>query len=157
MAQFRSFLDPFLILLAVPPGLTGVLLILLLTNTPISIMALMGMLLVVGIAVSNSILIVEFTNRLRAEGRGLHEAVTLAPRIRLRPVLMTTLATLLGLIPMTMKLGTGGEAYTPLARAVIGGLAVSVAATVFLVPAAYLLIHARIHAAQSRQGENTAP
>jgi multidrug efflux pump subunit AcrB len=141
VAQFRSFLDPFLILLAVPPGLTGVLLILYLTNTPISVMALMGMILVVGISVSDSILIVEFINRLRTEGRSLREAVALGPRVRLRPVLMTTLATLIGLIPMAMKLGTGGEAYAPLARAVIGGLAVSAAQTVFLVPAAYLLIH----------------
>jgi len=143
VAQFRSFVDPFLILLAVPPGLTGVLLILYLTGTPISVMALMGMLLVVGISVSDSILIVEFINRLRAEGRSLREAVALGPRVRLRPVLMTTLATLIGLIPMAAKLGTGGEAYAPLARAVIGGLAVSAAQTVFLVPACYLLLHRR--------------
>jgi multidrug efflux pump subunit AcrB len=153
VAQFRSFLDPFLILLAVPPGLTGVLLILYLTGTPISVMALMGMLLVVGIAVSNSILIVEFTNRLRAAGRPLREAVALGSRVRLRPVLMTSLATLLGLIPLAVKMGAGGEAYTPLARAVIGGLAVSVVETIYLVPAAYLLIHERIHAARSRPKE----
>jgi HAE1 family hydrophobic/amphiphilic exporter-1 len=151
VAQFRSFLDPFLILLAVPPGLTGVLLILYLTGTPISVMALMGMLLVVGISVSDSILIVEFINRLRAEGRSLREAVALGPRVRLRPVLMTTLATLIGLIPMAMKMGTGGEAYAPLARAVIGGLAVSAVQTIFLVPAAYLLIHAKLNAARSAE------
>jgi hydrophobic/amphiphilic exporter-1 (mainly G- bacteria), HAE1 family len=143
VAQFRSFLDPFLILLAVPPGLTGVLLILYMTGTPISVMSLMGMLLVVGISVSDSILIVDFINRLRAEGRSLREAVALGPRVRLRPVLMTTLATLIGLIPMALKLGTGGEAYAPLARAVIGGLAVSAAQTVFLVPACYLLLYRR--------------
>jgi hydrophobic/amphiphilic exporter-1 (mainly G- bacteria), HAE1 family len=141
VAQFRSFLDPFLILLAVPPGLTGVLLILYLTGTPISVMSLMGMLLVVGISVSDSILIVEFINRLRAEGRSLREAVALGPRVRLRPVLMTTLATLIGLIPMAAKLGIGSESYAPLARAVIGGLAVSAAQTIFLVPACYLLLH----------------
>jgi hydrophobic/amphiphilic exporter-1 (mainly G- bacteria), HAE1 family len=149
VAQFKSFLDPFLILLAVPPGLTGVLLILYLTNTPISVMALMGMILVVGISVSDSILIVEFINRLRAEGKSLREAVALGPRVRLRPVLMTTLATLIGLIPMAMKMGAGGEAYTPLARAVIGGLAISAAQTVFLVPCAYLLIHGILHARRS--------
>jgi multidrug efflux pump subunit AcrB len=143
VAQFRSFLDPFLILLAVPPGLTGVLLILYLTSTPISVMSLMGMLLVVGISVSDSILIVEFINRLRAEGRSLREAVALGPRVRLRPVLMTTLATLIGLIPMAAKLGIGSESYAPLARAVIGGLAVSAAQTIFLVPACYLLLHGR--------------
>ena len=143
VAQFRSFTDPFLILLAVPPGLTGVLLILYLTNTPVNVMSLMGMLLVVGISVSDSILIVEFINRLREEGRTLREAVSLGPRVRLRPVLMTTLATLIGLIPMAAKLGTGGESYAPLARAVIGGLAVSAIQTIFLVPACYLLLHGR--------------
>jgi multidrug efflux pump subunit AcrB len=157
VAQFRSFVDPFLILLAVPPGLTGVLLILYLTGTPISVMALMGMILVVGISVSDSILIVEFINRLRAEGRSLREAVALGPRVRLRPVLMTTLATLIGLIPMAMKLGTGGEAYAPLARAVIGGLAVSAAQTVFLVPAAYLLIHERLQASRTAARRETLP
>jgi multidrug efflux pump subunit AcrB len=143
VAQFRSFLDPFLILLAVPPGLTGVLLILYLTNTPVNVMSLMGMLLVVGISVSDSILIVEFINRLREEGRTLREAVVLGPRVRLRPVMMTTLATLIGLIPMAAKLGTGGEAYAPLARAVIGGLAVSAIQTIYLVPAVYLLLYGR--------------
>jgi multidrug efflux pump subunit AcrB len=142
-AQFRSFLDPFLILLAVPPGLTGVLLILYLTGTPISVMSLMGMLLVVGISVSDSILIVEFINRLREEGRSLREAVVLGPRVRLRPVMMTTLATLIGLIPMAAKLGTGSESYAPLARALIGGLAVSAVQTIFLVPSCYLLLHSR--------------
>ncbi len=141
VAQFKSFLDPFLILLAVPPGLTGVFLILYLTGTPISVMSLMGMLLMVGISVSDSILIVEFINRLRAEGLSLREAVALGPRVRLRPVLMTTLATLIGLIPMAMKLGAGGEAYAPLARALIGGLAVSAVQTIFLVPACYYLFY----------------
>jgi multidrug efflux pump subunit AcrB len=135
--------DPFLILLAVPPGLTGVLLILYLTGTPISVMSLMGMLLVVGISVSDSILIVEFIRRLRENGSPLESAVALGPRVRLRPVLMTTLATLIGLIPMAAKLGTGSEAYAPLARAVIGGLAVSAAQTIFLVPAFYLILHRR--------------
>jgi len=143
VAQFRSFVDPFLILLAVPPGLTGVLLILYLTGTPINVMSLMGMLLMVGISVSDSILIVEFIRRMREDGSSLEEAVAFAPRVRLRPVLMTTLATLIGLIPMAAKLGTGSEAYAPLARAVIGGLAVSAIQTIFLVPACYLFLHGR--------------
>jgi multidrug efflux pump subunit AcrB len=143
VAQFESFLDPFLILLAVPTGLTGVLLILLGTGTTLNIMSLMGVVMMVGIVVSNSILIVEFTRRLRAEGRPLAEAVSLACRVRLRPVLMTSLATLIGLIPMAAKLGTGAEAYAPLARAIIGGLAVSVLLTLFIVPSAYLLIYRR--------------
>ena len=141
VAQFESFLDPFLILLAVPTGLTGVLLILFATGTTLNIMSLMGVVMMVGIVVSNSILIVDFTRRLRREGRALREAVSLACRVRLRPVLMTSLATLIGLLPMAAKLGTGSEAYAPLARAIIGGLAVSVVLTVFIVPAAYYALY----------------
>jgi multidrug efflux pump subunit AcrB len=143
VAQFKSFVDPVLILLAVPTGLTGVLLILAATGTTLNVMSLMGIVMMVGIVVSNSILIVEFTNRLRAEGRPLREAVSLACRVRLRPVLMTSLATLIGLLPMAAKLGTGSEAYAPLARSIIGGLAVSVVLTVFIVPATYYLIYRR--------------
>jgi len=143
VAQFKSFLDPLLIFLAVPTGLTGVLIILFATGTTLNVMSLMGIVMMVGIVVSNSILIVEFTNRLREEGRPLREAVSLACRVRLRPVLMTSLATLMGLIPMALKLGTGSEAYAPLARAIIGGLAVSVVLTVFIVPTAYFILYRR--------------
>lgn len=143
VAQFQSFVDPLLILLAVPTGLTGVLLTLAFTGTTLNIMSLMGVVMMVGIVVSNSILIVEFTRRLREDGKSVREAVAVACRVRLRPVLMTSLATLIGLIPMALSLGTGSEAYAPLARAIIGGLAVSVVLTVFIVPAAYLLVHER--------------
>jgi HAE1 family hydrophobic/amphiphilic exporter-1 len=143
VAQFQSFIDPLLILLAVPTGLTGVLIILFVTGTTLNVMSLMGVVMMVGIVVSNSILIVEFTNRLRREGRALREAVSLACRVRLRPVLMTSLATLIGLLPLALKLGTGAEAYASLARAIIGGLAVSVVLTVFVVPAAYYIVHRR--------------
>jgi multidrug efflux pump subunit AcrB len=141
VAQFKSFLDPLLILLAVPTGLTGVLLILWLTGTTLNIMSLMGVVMMVGIVVSNSILIVEFTHRLLEQGTPLLKAVALACRVRLRPVLMTSLATLIGLIPMALALGSGSEAYAPLARAIIGGLAVSVVLTMFIVPAAFYLSH----------------
>jgi multidrug efflux pump subunit AcrB len=141
VAQFASFLDPFIILLAVPPGLAGVLIFLLITGTTLNVMSLMGVVMMVGIVVSNSILIVEFTRQMRHEGKPLQEAVATASRQRLRPVLMTSLATLLGLIPMALALGTGSEAYAPLARAIIGGLLVSVVVTVYLVPAAYLWFH----------------
>jgi multidrug efflux pump subunit AcrB len=146
VAQFESYIDPLLILLAVPTGLTGVLLTLWATGTTLNVMSLMGVVMMVGIVVSNSILIVEFTRRLRQEGRSLREAVALACRVRLRPVLMTSLATLIGLLPMATKLGTGSEAYAPLARAIIGGLAVSVVLTVFIVPAAYYIVHRRLEA-----------
>ncbi len=152
VAQFKSFIDPFLILLAVPTGLAGVILMLVSTGTTLNVMSLMGVVMMVGIVVSNSILIVEFTNRLRAEGRSLREAVSLACRVRLRPVLMTSLATLIGLLPMAVKLGAGSEAYAPLARSIIGGLAVSVVLTVFVVPCAYYLIYRR----QEEQARNLA-
>jgi multidrug efflux pump subunit AcrB len=149
VAQFASFIDPFIILLAIPPGLAGVLLFLLATGTTLNVMSLMGVVMMVGIVVSNSILIVEFTRQLRRQGTPLREATAVASRLRLRPVLMTSLATLLGLIPMAMKLGTGAEAYAPLARAIIGGLLVSVVVTVYLVPAAYLWIHRKEETAGS--------
>ena len=141
VAQFASFLDPFIILLAIPPGVAGVLLILLVLGTTLNIMSLMGVVMMVGIVVSNSILIVEFARNLRKEGMSMREAAATSSRIRLRPILMTSLATVIGLIPMAMKLGTGAEAYAPLAQAIIGGLLVSVVVTVYLVPAAYVHFH----------------
>jgi len=156
VAQFESFVDPFLILLAVPTGLTGVLLLLFVTGTTLNVMSLMGVVMMVGIVVSNSILIVEFTNRLREEGHPLQGAVSLACRVRLRPVLMTSLATLIGLLPMALKLGTGSEAYAPLARAIIGGLGVSVVLTMFIVPAAYVLVYRKAGPASSPAREGHA-
>ena len=143
VAQFQSFLDPFIILLAVPPGLSGVILVLWATGTTLNVMSLMGVVMLVGIAVSNSILIVEFTRHLRSQGSSVREAVAMACRVRLRPVLMTSLATIIGLLPMALKLGAGSEAYAPLARAILGGLSVSVFFTVFLVPPAYVLVYGR--------------
>ena len=141
VAQFRSFTDPLLILLAVPTGLTGVLLTLVITGTTLNVMSLMGVIMMVGIVVSNSILIVEFAHRLEEDGFAVREAIVSSCRIRLRPILMTSLATIIGLLPMALKLGTGSEQYAPLARAIIGGLIVSVVLTVFLVPAAYLWVY----------------
>ena len=141
VAQFRSFVDPMLILLAVPTGITGVLVTLYISGTTLNVQSLMGVIMMVGIVVSNSILIVEFAHRLEAQGMSVHEAIISSCHIRLRPILMTSLATIIGLIPLALKLGTGSEAYAPLARAIIGGLAVSVVLTVFLVPAAYLWVY----------------
>lgn len=141
MAQFASFSDPFIILLAVPPGLGGVVLFLLATDTTLNVMSLMGVIMMAGIAVSNSILIVEFVGTLRAGGLPIQKAIADACSMRLRPILMTTLATLLGLIPMALALEPGSEQYASLARAILGGLLSSGVVTVFLVPAAYLLVH----------------
>jgi multidrug efflux pump subunit AcrB len=141
VAQFRSFRDPFLIMLAIPMGLIGVLIVLPLTHTTLNVMSLMGVLMLVGISASNSILIVEFAHRLEEGGQSVKDAVIASCRVRLRPILMTSLATIIGMMPMALKLGTGSEQYAPLARTIIGGLSVSVLLTVFIVPAAYLLIY----------------
>jgi multidrug efflux pump subunit AcrB len=143
IAQFRSFIDPFLIMLAIPMGFIGVLIILPLTHTTLNVMSLMGVLMLIGIADSNSILIVDFAHRLEQQGMPVMDAAVTACRVRLRPILMTSLATIIGMIPMAMKLGTGGEQYTPMARAIIGGLTTSVLLTVFIVPAAYVLVYGR--------------
>jgi multidrug efflux pump subunit AcrB len=141
MAQFASFSDPFIILLAIPPGLSGVILFLMATGTTLNVMSLMGVIMMTGIVVSDSILIVEFVGTLRRQGRPIKQALAQACEVRLRPILMTTLATILGLIPMALALEPGSEQYAPLARAILGGLTVSGIVTVFLVPTAYLLVH----------------
>ncbi|MBS1801873.1 MAG: efflux RND transporter permease subunit [Acidobacteria bacterium] len=145
MAQFTSFVDPFIILMAIPPGLVGVVLLLILTGSTLNIMSLMGVIMMTGIVVSNSILIVEFSNVLRKQGLSVLEATVQSCKVRLRPILMTSLATLLGMIPMALGLEAGSEQYAPLARAIIGGLALSVVVTMFLVPAVYLAVHSRGH------------
>jgi multidrug efflux pump subunit AcrB len=143
VAQFRSWIDPFLIMLAIPMGFIGVLIILPLTHTTLNVMSLVGVLMLMGIADSNSILIVDFAHKLEAQGQAPVDAVINACRVRLRPILMTSLATMIGLAPMALKLGAGGEQYTPMARAIIGGLASSVLFTIFIVPAAYSLVYGK--------------
>src|SRR6202011_4915079 len=126
-----------------------VLFTLLLTGTTLNIQSLMGVVMLQGMVVSNSILIVDFANVLRGEGHSVREAVADSCRIRLRPILMTSLATIVGLLPMALKLETGSEAYAPLALAIIGGLTSSIVLTVFVVPAAYLLIYRRSEASST--------
>jgi len=152
-AQFKSFTDPFLIMLAIPMGFVGVLIILPLTGSTLNVMSLMGVLMLIGIADSNSILIVDFAHRLRQQGLSVRDAVIAACRVRLRPILMTSLATIIGMIPMALKMGTGSEQYAPMARAIIGGLTSSVILTVFIVPAAYLLVYGRKEKQQGKAGE----
>jgi multidrug efflux pump subunit AcrB len=143
VAQFKSFLDPFLIMLAIPMGFVGVLIILPLTHSTMNVMSLMGVLMLVGIADSNSILIVDFAHNLESQGLSPADAVITACRVRLRPILMTSLATIIGMIPMALRLGTGAEQYAPMARAIIGGLTSSVILTIFIVPAAYLMVYGK--------------
>jgi multidrug efflux pump subunit AcrB len=156
VAQFRSFVDPFLIMLAIPMGFIGVLLILPLTHSTLNVMSLMGVLMLVGVAGSNSILIVDFAHNLETQGLAPADAVITACRVRLRPILMTSFATIIGMTPMAMKLGTGAEQYTPMARAIIGGLTSSVLLTIFIVPAAYLLVYGRRQASPARGPKEVA-
>jgi multidrug efflux pump subunit AcrB len=136
-SQFKSLIDPLVIMFSVPLGVTGVFLALYLTGTTLSVNSFMGIIMMVGIVVSNGVLLVDFANVLRGRGKPLFEATVEAGRTRLRPILMTTVATIVGLIPMALGIGEGSETNLPLARAVIGGLTVSTFFTLFLVPALY--------------------
>ena len=142
-AQFKSLIDPFIIMFSVPMGIPGVIVILYLTNTTISTSSLMGIIMMLGIVVSNGVLLVDYTNVLRRRGLDLAAAVVTASRTRLRPILMTSLATVVGLMPMALGLGTGSETNAPLARAVVGGLTVSTILTLFLVPTVYTMLEER--------------
>ncbi len=142
-SQFQSLLDPFIIMFTVPLGIVGVFWMLFLTGTTLSVTSFQGVIVMVGIVVSNGILLVDYTNHLRRRGMPLEEAVVRGGRTRLKPILMTSLATVLGLIPMAI--GFGGEStQAPLAIAVIGGLTVSTLLTLFFVPALYIVFERRL-------------
>lgn len=143
MAQFRSFIDPLIIILAVPLGLGGVLIVLSLTNTFLNIQSLMGTLMMIGVVVNNSILLVEFANRRRQEGFTPRDAALSAAEVRLRPILMTSLTLVASMLPLSFQLSPGNEAMIPLARALLGGMIVSTFLTLLLVPCVYTLIHSR--------------
>jgi hypothetical protein len=140
LAQFRSFVDPLIIMLAVPLGVTGVIGILFITNTTINIQSLMGTLMMIGVVVNNSILLVEFANQLRERGYSVHDAAIGAAKVRLRPILMTAGVLIASMLPLSFHLAPGGEAMIPLARALIGGMLVSTVLTLFLVPCVYTLV-----------------
>lgn len=141
MAQFRSFVDPLIIMLSVPLGMGGVLTVLYLTNTTINIQSLMGTLMMIGVVVNNSILLVEFANRRRADGLAPREAALSAAQVRLRPILMTSLTLVASMAPFSFQLSPGNEAIIPLARALLGGMIVSTLLTLILVPCVYSLVH----------------
>ncbi|MDD5206680.1 MAG: efflux RND transporter permease subunit, partial [Desulfobacterales bacterium] len=143
-SQFKSLLDPFIIMFSVPLGLIGVLWALFLTETNLSVTSFMGIIMMAGVVVSNGILLIDYTNRLRGKGMGIEEAVVLAGRTRLRPILMTTLCTILGLIPMAVGLGEGSESNAPMAIAVIGGLSVSTLLTLVFIPTLYTIFEVRL-------------
>lgn len=143
MAQFRSFLDPLIIMLAVPLGVGGVLAVLYLTDTYINIQSLMGTLMMIGVVVNNSILLVEFANRRRADGLSPYDAAMSAAQVRLRPILMTSLTLVASMLPLAFQLSPGNEAMIPLARALLGGMIVSTILTLILVPCVYTWVHRR--------------
>jgi multidrug efflux pump subunit AcrB len=146
VVNFQSWMDPLIILMALPGALAGILWALFVTGTTISVPALMGCIMAIGVATSNSILMVTFANEQRRAAFGGHDArfaALSAGRTRLRPVLMTALAMLLGMLPMSLGLGAGGEQNAPLGRAVIGGLMAATFYTLFFVPVTYSLMRRR--------------
>ena len=157
---FQSWADPFIIMMAVPGALMGILWMLALTHTTINVESLMGAIMSIGISVSNSILVVSFANDLRAhEEVGALRAVIEAGRIRLRPVLMTALAMIIGMVPMALGLGEAGEQNAPLGRAVIGGLIVATISTLFIVPIFYTLLRRKppsLHSLDTRFASEAA-
>jgi HAE1 family hydrophobic/amphiphilic exporter-1 len=143
-ATFESLVHPFIILFTIPLALVGVVLGLAVTGHPISIIVFMGVILLAGIVVNNAIVLVDAVNQGRRAGLNKREALLRAGHIRLRPILMTTLTTVLGLLPMTLNLGEGAELRAPLAVTVAFGLTVSTALTLLVIPAVYLLVPSRI-------------
>jgi multidrug efflux pump subunit AcrB len=140
VVNFQSWLDPFIILTALPGALAGILWMLYVTQTTVSVPALMGAIMCIGVATSNSILMVTFANDQRHEGHDARSAAQSAGATRLRPVLMTALAMIIGMLPMSLGLGEGGEQNAPLGRAVIGGLLVATFFTLFFVPVMYSIL-----------------
>jgi multidrug efflux pump subunit AcrB len=152
-ANFQSWLEPFIIILAVPGALAGVLWMLALTGTTINVESLMGTIMAVGVGVANGNLLITFANDLREEGRDPVEAALMAGRIRLRPILMTALAMILGMLPMAIGLGSGSELNAPLGRAVIGGLIAATAMTLFVVPTVYSMFSRQLKTKRERDAE----
>lgn len=152
----RSFVLPLVILVAVPPGLGGAMLALLLTGSTLNVMSLMGLVMLVGIAVSTSVLVVEYAARLIQTGMDPERAIITSCRLRLRAVVMTSLATLVGLFPMTFKIGTGSEPFISLSFAIIGGVLACTLATLFLVPAVYLFYRFRKPRSQNAHSGSVA-
>jgi multidrug efflux pump subunit AcrB len=142
--QFRSFVEPLVVLVAAPISFVGALVLLIVTGTPLNVSSFMGMILLVGLIVKNGIILLDFTHhRMLTEQEALEPALLEAGRVRLRPILMTTLCTLFGLLPLALRLGAGSDMQRPLALAVIGGLALSTPITLFLVPTFLVAVRGR--------------
>jgi multidrug efflux pump subunit AcrB len=143
VVNFQSWLDPFIILMALPGALSGILLMLFLTQTTVNVPSLMGAIMSIGVATANSILLVNFANDLRRAGEDARTAALEAGYTRLRPVIMTALAMMVGMVPMALGMGEGGEQNAPLGRAVIGGLLMATVATLFFVPVVYSVLRSK--------------
>jgi len=136
-SQFESLVNPFIIMFSVPLSIIGVIFILKITGFTLDVMALVGIVMLVGIAVNNGIVLVDYTNQLREQGKELVEAIIEAGTTRFRPVLMTALTTILGMVPLALNIGSGAETWKPLATAVIGGLSFATVLTLFIIPILY--------------------
>ncbi|HYB64963.1 MAG TPA: efflux RND transporter permease subunit [Steroidobacteraceae bacterium] len=148
VVNFQSWLDPFIIITALPAALSGIVWMLFLTHTPVSVPALTGAIICMGVATANSVLVVSFARQRMDAGDDARHAALQAGVVRFRPVLMTALAMIIGMVPMALGLGEGGEQNAPLGRAVIGGLVFATVATLFFVPTVFTLIHGRVAAAR---------
>ena len=144
VVNFQSWLDPFIILMALPGALAGIVWILFLTQTTFSVPSLMGAIMCIGVATSNSILMVVFANDQRDVGMNARGAALSAGRTRIRPVIMTAAAMIIGMTPMALGMGEGGEQNAPLGRAVIGGLLLATVTTLFVVPLVYSLLRNKL-------------
>ena len=153
--NFQSWLDPFIILTALPGAMAGILWMLFVTGTTLSVPSLMGAIMCIGVATANSILMVTFANDERAIVPSAREAMLSAGYARIRPVLMTATAMILGMLPMALGLGEGGEQNAPLGRAVIGGLMFATVTTLFVVPIIYSYLRTKPPVDHERQTENT--
>jgi multidrug efflux pump subunit AcrB len=152
VVNFQSWLDPFIIITALPGAFVGIVWSLFLWHTTFSVPALMGAIMSIGVATANSILLVTFANEQRAEGKSAFDAALEAGRTRMRPVLMTALAMIIGMLPMSLGMGEGGEQNAPLGRAVIGGLLVATVTTLLFVPVVYSLLRRREVAQKKSEG-----
>jgi multidrug efflux pump subunit AcrB len=143
VVNFQSWIDPFIIITALPGALAGIIWILLFTHTTLNVPSLTGTIMCMGVATANSILLVSFARERLNEGLSSTQAALQAGYVRIRPVLMTALAMIIGMVPLSLGLGEGGEQNAPLGRAVIGGLVVATLATLFFVPCVFSLVHRR--------------
>jgi multidrug efflux pump subunit AcrB len=157
VVNFQSWIEPLIIITALPCALAGIVWMLFITHTTLSVPALMGAIMCMGVATANSVLVVTFANEQQAEFRDSYRAALQAGYVRLRPVLMTALAMIIGMVPMALGLGEGGEQNAPLGRAVIGGLVFATVATLFFVPTIFMLIRkSRSPSARSSSPEPAA-